>query len=231
VDDGGRVLRLHPSPVVALRDAFLTPERCRQLAFRVGNWFTGPTLIYHRETLGYVGGFDPDYGAPADFFTAATVASLRGAVYSPEPFAGFRVHSGSYSSRTLSNPGEIDAMLAHVRRRGPELAPALFGSPFCERIARRYRFATIRASAGAMVAEVAAREAGGRHAALRAIDTLIPRGLGTLRVALAFLALRPFDIVPALVNRILGWVVVRLRLALRGGKPPASDAVAQAQPR
>ena len=221
VDEEDRTIRLHPSPVVALGDTYLPAERCAHLAHRVGNWFTGPTLTYHRETLRSVGGFDPAYGAPADFFTAVTVASLRGAAYSPEPFAGFRIHAGSYSSRALNEIAAIDAMLAHLRKHGPQLSPDLFGGAFCDRMAERYRFASVRASSGALIPEVAKRETGWKRTGLRVVERLIPRGLPTVRVALAFLIMRPFDIVPTLWNRALGCTVVRACLKLRGGKRPA----------
>lgn len=220
VDDEDRVLRLHPSPVVAWRDAFIPPERSMHLAYHVGNWFTGPTLIYHRDTLRSVGGFDPAYGAPSDFFTALTVASLRGASYSPEPFAGFRKHDGSYSSRALTEIAGIDATLAHLRVRGPQLSPCLFSDRFCDRMAERYHFAAVRASAGALIADVAVRQVGWKRAALRAVERLIPRGLCTLRVTLAYLILRPYDIFPTLWNRLLGWGVVRAALLLKGKPPP-----------
>lgn len=207
VDEEGRTIRLHPSPVVAIKDTYLPAERCARLAHCVGNWFTGPTLTYHRETLRSVGGFDPAYGAPADFFTAVTIASLRGAGYCPEPFAGFRIHAGSYSSRALNEIAGLDAMLDHLRIRGPQLSPGLFSGEFCDRIAARYRFASVRASSGALIPDVAARELGWKRTALRVVERLIPRGLPTVRVALAFLILRPFDIVPTLWNRLFRWVV------------------------
>ena len=47
-------------------------------------------------------------------------------------------------------------------------------------------------------------------------DELVPAGLRPARIVLAFLILRPFDIVPTLWYRLLGWVVVRLRLQIRG---------------
>lgn len=222
VDEADRTIRLHPSPVVALGDAYLPPERCARLAHRVGNWFTGPTLTYHRETLRAVGGFDPAYGAPADFFTAVTVASLRGACYSPEPFAGFRIHAGSYSARALADIAAVDATLAHLRGRGPQLSPGLFGGEFCDRTAARYHFAAVRASGGALIPEVAARESAGKRVVLRAVEGLVPKGLRTIRVALAFIVLRPFDIVPMLWNRLLGWFVVRVIHKLRGRESPAA---------
>jgi hypothetical protein len=219
VDEGDRTIRLHASAVMALKDTYLSPERCARLAYRVGNWFTGPTLIYHRETLRSVGGFDPAYGAPADFFTAVTVASLRGAAYSPEPLAAVRLHAGSYSSRALNDIAGIDGMLAHLRARSPQLC-GVSSDGFCKRTAARYRFAAVRASAGALIPDVATRETGWKRTGLRALDALLPQASGRVRVALAFLILRPFDIVPTLVNRLLGWFLVRARLAFEGKGPP-----------
>lgn len=216
VDEDDRPIRLHPSPIVALGDAFLPPEHCVKLALRFGNWFTGPTLIYHRETLLAVGGFNPKYGAPADVFTALTVASLRGAAYTPEPYAAFRIHAGSYSSRDLSDIALLDKILEQLQELGPRMSPRLFSSKFCERTASRYRFAAIRASGGGLIPEIAVRVGGWKSAALRFVDQLVPASLRTMRVAVAFLVLRPFDIVPTLVNRLFGWIFVRIRLKLRG---------------
>lgn len=216
VDEEDRMIRLHFSPVVALKDTFLPPERCVNLAYRVGNWFSVPALIYHRDTLRSVGGFDPAYGAPGDFLAALTVASLRGAAYSPEPFGAFRIHAGSYSSRALNEIAGIEAMLERLRTRGPELSPNLFSGKFCDRIASRYRFAAVRASDGELVSDVAAREGGWRRAALHVVERSIPRRLRRVRVGLAFLILRPYDILPTLVNRLLAWAVIRVRLKLKG---------------
>ena len=60
VNEDNAVIRLHNGPVVSLMDAVISPEKCAQLAFRVGNWFTGSTLIYRREAFFSVGGFDQD---------------------------------------------------------------------------------------------------------------------------------------------------------------------------
>lgn len=186
VDEHDRPIRLHPSPVVSLRDAWFPPERCRSLAYRFGNWFTGCTMMYRREVLEAVGGFDPFYEGLSDLITALIVCSRSGAAYSPRPFAGLRVHGGSHLSRTLRDPAALDARLERLRRRGPELAPQLFTEAFLDRTRRRFRFAALRS---------------------RAADD----SAGSVRVAIAFLRLRPFDLLPTLWNRFLGWVVVRLR--------------------
>jgi hypothetical protein len=215
VDEEDRRIRLHPSPVVALHDTYFPPERCVQLAHLFGNWFTGSTLIYHRDTLRAGGGFDPEYGAPADLITALVIASQRGAAYSPEPFAAIRVHGDSYSSQTLRDLASLEAMLGRLRLRGPERSPLLFTARFLDRTTLRFRFAAVRASGGTLISAVAAGQEDWKRTALLVLDGFVAPGLRAIRVAAAFLILRPFDILPTLWNRVLGWAVVRLRMALR----------------
>lgn len=220
VGEDDRPIRMHPSAVVSLRDVYLPPEQCARLARRLGHWFTGTTVIYHRDTLRAVGGFDPAYGAPADLFAALTVAGLRGAVFTPEPFAAIRIHQGSYSSRALSDVAGIENMLDELRLRAPRLAPQMFTRFFLERTALRYRFACVRSTGAAALPEVAARVSKGRRFALLSINRLVPAALPAVRVALAFFILRPFDILPTLWYRLFGWVSVRLRIELRGCATP-----------
>ena len=211
VDEEDRPIRLHPSAVVAARDAYLPPERCIRLAWRHGNWFTGTTLIYHRGALEEAGGFDPAYGGLSDLITALAVASRHGAAYSPEPFAAIRIHSGSVLSKTLQNPARLEQMLDRLRERGAHLAPSLFNEKFCNRTAERFRFAAVRASGGASDLQIAEQTGGGKGAMLTVLHWLFPGPLASIRVALAFLVLRPYDLLPSLWNRAAGWLLVRAR--------------------
>lgn len=214
VDEQDRLLRLHSSAVVAMRDAFFAPEECRHLAYRFGNWFTGTTLVYHRETLDAVGRFDPAYKGLSDLITALAVASRRGAAFSPEPLAAIRVHGGSILSGTLANQAGLDAILERLGRRGPEIAAALFSPEFLVRTGQRFRFAAIRASGSASLTETAERVTGWRRSAL-ALGDRLPSRLRLLRIAAAFLVLRPYDAIPAIWNRMLGSFWVRLRARWR----------------
>lgn len=211
VDEEGRVIRLHPSPVVSLRDASLSPEECRRLAQRHGNWFTGTTMIFRRDALNAAGGFDPAYKGLTDLLAALIVASSHGATYSPEPFAAIRIHKGSHLADTLRDEAATEAILARLRVRGPELAPELFTLPFLDRTAQRFRFASVRARSGEGLATIPGLDSGCRRAALRIADGLLPRAWRLARVAVAFFLLRPFDVLPSVWNRALGWLFVRSR--------------------
>lgn len=211
VDEDDNLIRLHPSAVVSLADAYLSPEKCAKLAYRLGNWFTGTTAIYHRETLISIGGFNPRFGAPSDLFAALTVSGIKGAVFTPEPFAAIRQHENSYSSQALGDVAGIENILDELRQHAPRLAPSMFTPRLIERTKLRFRFACVRATAGAAIPEVAQRVKTGRRLVLQLLQRILPTTMSKVRVAMAFLILRPFDIVPTLWYRVLGWVFVRLR--------------------
>ena len=231
VDEDDRLIRLQLSPVIALRDAYFSPEQCVRLAHRFGSWFIGQTLIYHRDTLEAAGRFDPAYMGWSDLLTALIVASRRGAAYSPAPLGTFRIHSGGNLSRTLADSANIEAILDRLQVRGPALAPGLFTSEFLERTALRFRFAAVRASKHGNITNIATRYSGFRRFALNRIERMLPPTFRRARVALTFFVLRPFDMLPTLWNRLLGGAVILLRLRLQGrgayANPPGATAAGE----
>jgi len=108
------------------------------------------------------------------------------------PFGVSRIHPGSNLSRTLDDGANIDGILERLRAGGFPADTGLRSDAFLRRLALRLRFAAVRSSAA---------------------RTLPSR----LRVALSFLRLCPFDVLPALWNRLLGSAVV---LLLHGSRRP-----------
>lgn len=212
VDEHDRPLRLHPSAVVSLGDARLGPERCVRLAYRLGNWFTGTTVVYRRDALRAIGGFDVTYKGLADLIAALTIAGAHGAAFSPEPLGVMREHAGGYLAGTLADLPALEAMFERLRARGPGLNALLFTPPFLARLEHRFRFAALRASGGARIDQIAARCPGWRGAALRLIGRSVPESRPRTRIALAYATLRPYDVLPALWYRFAKVLLVRLRL-------------------
>lgn len=208
VDEGGRHLHVYPSPVVALTDTFLPPDRCIRLAQRLGHWFTGTTLIYHRETLQAIGGFNTQYQGLGDMLAALTVASMKGAVFSPSPLGVMRQHPGGLYWRTLNNLPALDNILTSMESNGQRLAPALFTPGFCDVMKRRIRFSAIRAHIDNNWLSHASMWTGYRYRILQALATLC----GThrqLTLSLAFVLLRPpQDLIAIIWYRLLGRLLV-----------------------
>lgn len=229
VDEEDRLIRRHLAPVIALRDAYFSPEQCVRLAHRFSGWFVSP--IYHRDTLEAAGRFDPAYMGLSDLLTALIVASRRGAAYSPAPLGISRIHSGGNLFRTLADSANVEAILDRLHERGPALAPGLFTSGFLERTAFRFRFAVVRASKGGNIPNIATKYSGFRRFTLNRIERMLPPTFHRARVALTFFVLCPFDMLPTLWNRLLGAAVILLRLRLQGRgaytNPPGSTAAGE----
>ena len=213
VDESGRHLHLYPSPVVALADTFFPPDKCMRLAKTVGHWFTGTTLIYHRATLQKIGGFDIAYRGLADLLAALTVASIKGAAFSPEPLGVMRQHEDGLMWRTLTDLPGLDAILTRMENTGPKLSPSLFTTKFCDVMKRRVRFTAIRALHENIWLPHAGLWRGYRYRILCAVGPLLGK-CRKLQLALAFVLLRPpFDLIAIIWYRFLGrpFVLSRMR--------------------
>ena len=211
-DAEGTCEQVFPSAVVSMRETAFTPEECVRLAHRLGNWFTGTTMLFHRDTLQRIGGFDVEYRGLADLFAALTVSSLRGAIFCPAPFGVMRRHEGGYLWRTLTDHTHLESLLQSLADKGPKLSPVLFNPLFIERTRRRIHFSALRVRKCGTWPDI-----GGTW------EQGICRWLGVswrflrnakLRSVLAFVLLRPFDILPMLWYRVIRfrWIVARDRL-------------------
>ena len=211
-DAEGNYEQVFPSAVVATRETALTPQECVRFANRLGNWFTGTTLLFHRATLQHIGGFDQEYRGLADLFAALTISSLKGAIFCPAPFGVMRRHDGGYLWRTLTDHVHLESMLLGVMDKGPTLSPALFTPRFIERTCRRIRFSAVRALDGGAWPNIGGAWERGVYAWLGGLWRFMM--ISKLRTALAFLLLRPFDILPMFWYRLIKfrWIVVRDRL-------------------
>lgn len=215
VDEADNVIGFQPSAVVSQVERHFSAEQCIRMAYTIGNWFTGPTMIFHREAFLEAGGFDTAYKGLADWITALVLASKYGAAYTPEPLAAKRIHGAGLLSRTLADHASLEAVLKLIRTRGPREEPQLFSHALLERFELRVRFAAIRSQHGANLADFARKTPGFRGTVLTAVDRLILSRWKTIRIAFSFVLLRPFDVLPSLWYRYVGSAAVRVRLWLR----------------
>jgi glycosyltransferase involved in cell wall biosynthesis len=215
-DEQDRYLRMHPSPVVALGDTYFTGEQCRAMVRSFGGWLTGQTTVYRREALLEAGALDPSLKGLNDLLAALVVASRYGAAFSPAPLGVMRIHRGAFLPETLKNAQELERILGEVRARGPQKEPALFTPQVLDRTARRFYFASLRLSEGATTDHVKSRS-GLLAGMLLSMARRLP---SSLRTAIYFVAMRPFDILPTIWYRIFGAGLVLAKEKLAGRAPP-----------
>ena len=219
MDENGHCESIYKSPVVSLKDTFFDKSECIDLAMRLGNWFTGTTLIFHRETLQQIGGFDTNYQGLADLFAALTIASTHGALFCPEPLGVMRLHQGGYLWRTLSDWDNLDRILARIVANGKKQTPGLFSRKFCERTKHRIRFAAIKVFQGDRWPARTVGWEGARYKLLKFTYPLL--GARKVRMAIAFILLRPLDVFPMIWYRVIKFFFIQFSDAL------AEDAALQ----
>jgi hypothetical protein len=211
VDEDDQVLGLHPSPLISSQGRYFHPEECAHIAFQIGSWFASPTMIYRRDALAEAGSFNPRYGGLSDLFVAFVLSASYGAIYSPGVYGAIRLHPGSFLSKTLGNAGALDVLLKDLVADGAAKAPLMFDAKFSRRFAERIRFSAIRSTGGEINGAVSENAGGWRAGLLRVIARLIPTRLTRLRIALAFVLLRPYDLLPTIWYRYAGALRVRWR--------------------
>lgn len=189
--------------VPSMQNQYFSPVECRELAHRFGNWFAGPSVVYNKKLMESVGAFNPDYRGLADLVCALMVAAKAGAVFSPEPLAAVRVHAGSYLSSTFAQPKALMELLEKLSRNAPAVAPELFDAPFIERSIRRFVFAAINKSLGKMLTDFAPILLAPVNDKLLLLQNIVPPKLAVVRIAMAFMVLRSFDIGVSLWNRTI----------------------------
>lgn len=205
--DGGNE-QVFPSAVVAVHEQAFAPDACVHLANCVGNWFTGTTLLFHRASLQQIGGFEPQYGGLADLFAALTLSSLKGAIFCPVPYGVMRRHAGGYLWRTLTNHEQLEDLLRRLAEQGPNLSSALFTKSFLARTQRRIRHSAIRALPQGIWPTQKGVWQQGTYGLLARIRPIALRNL------MAFVLLRPFDVLPFFWFRVVRyrWIMLRDRI-------------------
>lgn len=207
-DETARVKSVYPSPVVSIREQFFSPNDCNNLALKVGNWLNGTTMIYQREALKAINGFNTNYQGLADFLSGLTVASLRGAVFFPRPLGIMRVHAGGVLWRTLNNSKNLDRILDEVELNRYNYAPKLFTNEFTRRMRRRIYFSAFKKTG--LVPNIDSQQTlFNKGVRLMKSFAILLGHRNLLSLIFAFFLLVPFDLWSVIRYRIIGWILLK----------------------
>lgn len=95
-DETNPAPRLHAVPIRS-RPTYLPPRSVRHCLQRYGLFFHGAGVLYNRQYLSLLEGFDSSLGPYCDAMAIQIIAGLHGMVYVPRPLALIRVHSRQFS--------------------------------------------------------------------------------------------------------------------------------------
>lgn len=198
INEDGVVLKPYFSPLLAFKSKYISPKDCIGYANKLGNWFTGTTAIYNRETLIDVGMFQTKFGGLADLFAALQISSLRGAIFCPKKYGFQRFHGEGFLYRTLDNLNQIDSILSLIVNHGRKHAPELFKDPFIKKTINRIRFASLAQQKKFSTPDIPKGWLNFSETPLRFIAYLLPK---SIFLFLLYLAMRPADVIPATYYR------------------------------
>ena len=203
VDEEDQLLGPIAISIPAICDQYFSPLQCRELAHRFGSWFAGPSVVYNNKVLEGVGAFNAEFLGWADLICALKVAGKAGAVFSPQPFVALRRHSGSYLFYTLLETERLLQVIKKIVNDANLMAPELFNSRFAARTIRRFVFTAINTSRAKSLLDFSPVLTFHLNRKLRLIQTLTLSNIVFIRIAMAFVVLRYFDIIHVFWNRIL----------------------------
>lgn len=147
IDEDGSHLADFETPVPLRRSGVLTGRACRDALYRHGSWFMGNALIFRRQALEDIGGFDETLAGFADGFAAWTLALRHGAGFTPEFLARKRSIEDGAGVGLHRDPGLSAQVWAHAQElmRGP--CRDVYDDKLIRRCAGRWRYQTMRATA------------------------------------------------------------------------------------
>lgn len=185
-------------PLIAA--GYVSPAAVHNALLRADSWMMSNSAVVRRDLLQDVGGFDPRLLSATDEFMWRVLALRHGACFIPEVLAINHAHDKSFSRVSTRSDENMLQIMRAMDERMLEL-PELFSRKLMSRTRSRMIFRALQP-----IFENA------RHRAQRFIvrldDTYVAVGLSCILAAwagtaklLAFLVLRPFDLIGVLHSR------------------------------
>lgn len=215
VDEQGRYLRHARTSSVSHRAMFLDPERVVRELTRHGNLFFGLGTVYRSALLRSAGAFDDRLQSYADGYANELLGAKHGACVLPEYLAFVRTIDSCYSSTTMRDPARVLTILEAALRRMAGADRAFFPAKYRHRHEYRFRFVAAAAAARKRPVDrlLLRRAIDGRGGPMFEWAVLACNAAsGALGRLALFVVLRPWDILPETVRRLMA-VVRRVRPA------------------
>ena len=201
IGEDGNFIKAIPLAIPSLKEKYFNPLQSSLLAYKLGNWFAGPSVIYHKKTWESFGKFNPKFKGFADLLCALMVASEKGAVFVPKPYVGFRLHQGSYLSSTYANSFNTLKVLQDIQINAPLICPKLFTDEFTKLTLKRLIFSSLRANPNINIDIFDPFLTQSEFKAMNFIKKIISSKFTTANLVGFFIILRSRDILTSLYRR------------------------------
>jgi len=207
-DGNAQVTAKTPRPLSG--SGYLSPAEVAKKLYAEDSWINGNTVIYHRNTLLSVGGFNPELEGFTDGFSFRVVALLKGACFIEEPLGKWRLIKTGYANLT-TNSADIALRVANnAVGLMNDIYADVFPAGYAQRWRQRWLFGSVigqlslpNDQAYLSICQLLAPMGALQRLMVKAIlVTPIPR-LKKLFAQMYFsLTMRPYDLSQAIYRRI-----------------------------
>jgi glycosyltransferase involved in cell wall biosynthesis len=190
----------HIRPIVlpSTRPGLISAPEFQTMLRSIDNMFLGTVMLYRREILQAIGGFDAHLGSLADGIAARVIAARHGFCFVPRVLGFWRIAESNYSILAATNPETLSILIGAARRVIESDPQALFPKGYGALFERRIRFGGSR---------------------LVALDGTLPPTDRARTIGALIMASRPGCALLQAFSRLgalgrlctLGWLTLRLR--------------------
>jgi glycosyltransferase involved in cell wall biosynthesis len=140
VDQSCRIIGFRPFMSPWREDRFVSADTALRQSAVSDNWAVGPSVIYRRNLLLEIGGFDVSLGSFCDGMAVRQLAFRHGFFFSPKVLAAWEVYPESFSARSALASGESIRLIEVAKRRMAAALPAEANPGYPAIMERRLRF-------------------------------------------------------------------------------------------
>ncbi len=153
-DGAGRPTGERPVVRPTWQARFVPPGEARAQLTKADNFFLGQVIVYNRQHVQTLGGFDATTGSLSDGILQRRLAVRWGYAFMPEVLGMWRVHGTNYSLTSVGKPETLEHMIAVARTILNREPPGLFPPDYATLFERRLRFNAARLQVGRLRTEV-----------------------------------------------------------------------------
>jgi glycosyltransferase involved in cell wall biosynthesis len=140
VDDSGKILGFRPFMLPSARAGLLTPADARDRLAVSDHWCVGPAVVYRRDRLLEMGGFNETMGSFTDGFVVRRLALEHGFYFDPAVVVAWQISPQSLSARTALSATENAKLIARACALVRTTFPTDVSEAYAELLDRRLRF-------------------------------------------------------------------------------------------
>jgi glycosyltransferase involved in cell wall biosynthesis len=208
MDKNGKDLGRFPSWGPLQKSGYISPEQADRFLTTYDSWFMGTTTVYRGSILRSIG-FDNLLDGFADGLTCRVISLRNGACFIPLELASWRIMGTGIAAQDLANPAIVHRTVERVNFLMRNTYKGLFSEQHIKRWTNRWLFWAVAAAyhrsakeQAKILNELLRPFSIYKRITLRIISHAIAPYFQRCARLLAFLLLRPFDIVPALKRRL-----------------------------